>query len=85
MQESLQHIFQGKTSSSLLHQIHSRVSSQNPNIKLPRDEILTLDFKMLQEYQETLATPRERSSTSEESRKRKKSDHHQRLLHKNKP
>jgi hypothetical protein len=27
--------------------------------KSPRDETLTLVFKMLQEYQETLATPRQ--------------------------
>jgi hypothetical protein len=39
-----------------------RVSSQNPNLKPPRDETLTLDFKMLQEDHETLVTPRERET-----------------------
>jgi len=39
MQESLQHILQGKmTSSLLLHQRYPRVSSQNPNLKPPKDK-----------------------------------------------
>jgi hypothetical protein len=62
MHESLKQVLQGKISLLLLllHQIHPRVSSQNPNLNSPRDETLTLDFKMLQEDQETLVTPRER-------------------------
>jgi hypothetical protein len=45
----------------------------------PRDETLTLDFKMPQEDQETLVTPRERErpSTNEDIRM----SHHQCLLH----
>jgi hypothetical protein len=69
MHESLKQVLQGNTSPPLLlHQIHTRVSYRNINLNSTRDETLTLDFKMLQEDQETLETPRDEeiSSTNED-------------------
>jgi hypothetical protein len=45
---------------------------KTPISKSPSDETLTIDFKMLQEEQETLVTPkeRERPSTNEDIRER---------------
>jgi hypothetical protein len=64
MHESFKQVLQGKMFPSLLsHQIHPMVSFENTNLNFLRDEILTLDFKMLQEDQET---ERERERTNED-------------------
>lgn len=51
---------QGKMSLLLFTKYNLRLHIKTIISKSPRDETLTLAFKMLQQVQETIATPRER-------------------------